>query len=70
MFDLEEGMKLQFFRTVKTDGLVIPEGTRIRVESLAPGGAAESKVRVTMLGEPPESIAVPGHVLMLNCVPA
>ena len=65
MFDSQTGTRLRFFRTVKSGRTVLPDGTRVKVESVH-----EPDVTLTTLDESHAAITVPRHVVELNCVPA
>ena len=68
MEDIEVGQELEFFEPAHLDDRVIEKGTRVRVGYITEE-LLEPRVIVVVLGtEPPQTVMMPKHVLMLHTV--
>jgi len=69
MGKIEIGQELEFFEPARLDGKVIEKGTRVRIGHVEKD-LLEEHVTVVVLGtKPPETLAMPRHVLTLHSVP-
>jgi hypothetical protein len=69
MGKIEIGQEREFFEATRLDGKTIDKGTRVRVGYIA-RNLHEARVIVVVLGaEPPETLTMPRHILMLHSVP-
>ena len=69
MSKIEIGQEREFFEPARVEGKTIPKGTRVRVGYMATN-PHEPRVIVVVLGtQPPETVTMPRHVLMLHSVP-
>ena len=68
MGKLEIGQELEFFKAAHLDGRVIQKGTRVRVGYVEKDLLEEHVVVVVLGTEPPETLAMPRHVLTLHSV--
>ena len=68
MDQIKVGQELEFIEAAHVDGTTIAKGTHVRVGFII-DGVVEPKVTVVVLGkEPPTTLALPRHVLMVHCV--
>ena len=66
MGKIEIGQELEFFEATRLDGMVIEKGTRVRVGYVEKDLLEEHVVVVVLGKEPPETLAMPRHVLTLH----
>ena len=70
MFKLEVGQELEFVEAATADTGLIAKGTRVRVGAVM-NEVVEPKVTLVVHGtEPPQTLTVDKHVVMLHCRPA
>ena len=68
MDQIKVGQELEFIETAHVDARTIEKGTHVRVGFVI-DGVLEPKVTVVVLGkEPPETLTLPRHALMVHCV--
>ena len=69
MDQIKAGQELEFIEPAHLDGKVIEKGTRVRIGFIL-DEVLEPQVTVVVLGkEPPETLTLPKHILMIHCVP-
>jgi hypothetical protein len=69
MGKIEIGQEREFFEATRVEGKTILKGTRVRVGYIA-RNPHEARVIVVVLGtEPPETVTMPRHMLMMHSVP-
>ena len=69
MGKIEIGQDLEFFEPARLDGRIIEKGTRVRVGHVEKD-LLDEHVLVVLLGtRPPETLAMPRHVLTMHSVP-
>ena len=68
MGKIEIGQELEFFEPAHLDGKVIEKGTRVRVGHVEKDLLDEHVVVVVLGTKPPETLAMPRHVLTLHSV--
>ena len=68
MTKIEIGQELEFFESAHLGERVIKKGTRVRVGHVEKDLLDEHVVVVVLGSEPPQTLAMPRHVLMLHSV--
>jgi len=68
MGKIEIGQELEFFEPARLDGRIIEKGTRVRVGHVEKD-LLDEHVLVVLLGtRPPETLAMPRHILTMHSV--